>query len=417
METTFRPEVPEQGGNPQFSLTEAQQYLDVIDDAIGPRAFNPEISNGVHQQLGIIFTDEKGRDNSPDAALTTLDALIDGVRRNPNLRAAERDQTIRYYRALQNGIIMPDEARREDALFRRRLEESDTGEHREMPVANQSNEALERLFASDVVDDIVGHYRQATQIRTDTLGGSGMQTYGNDNLDNSRFGVTSLWSRLALESLPGLQDETDVTNLPVEVAAFTPATEPVYKEEVTPAQPGTWFTKGVPESRRRVATGEHRRMVTKNELDDRAEPAVYVDYTFNPTGPANRLALEGQMPEYRELGGGRLGNSATVRLKLPESVATRLREYAEKDPSVMRELLDKVVLAASDGRAMNEELWYQAQGNNGRGRPPFEELPRGWKLFIIEPAGPDDPPIKDNGRNPFRTAHTMRAIPFNNVTE
>jgi len=398
---------PEQNNSAApLSLMEAEDYLWHMGEAeLKEKADNPSIDS---DKLRDDLTDMIGRmerrlnadyeaaGGNVDTLLAIIDGYIDDINADNGLRPDEKRKMKSYYKHFQEALIMPRETREElkeheefevPAVKDEVLPETSSKQVEE-PVRqereSQARRDIEREFAQDLINDIVTGYPDAVQIHGETR--RGLKSYGNVELDGDRNAANRLWNRIKqMKLFPDDRRETDVTKLPVEMVAFTPATETIYKDEVIPGRKRTLFRKGTPDRIRKVPVGE-RQAAMVNALTGETESAEYVDYTFNPRGRANELAREGKMPEYREIGGVRLGNMVAMRLKLPKSVARQLKAAVEKNPDVIRELLDKSVMNQADGTDMNEELWNPKEKSAmyGHGRPPYEELPEGWKLFMLE---------------------------------
>jgi hypothetical protein len=133
-------------------------------------------------------------------------------------------------------------------------------------------------------------------------------------------------------------------------------------------------------------------MITDPETGQE-EPAVYFDYAYNP-GLAGFASEQDRMglPPYRECSdyrtGNRTGNNFIVRTVLPQSVATRLEHAVRENPTYARQLAEQVVLSAGgvSQEAWNQGARHRATGNRyNRMKPPYESLPGGHQIFILEP--------------------------------
>lgn len=350
----------------------------------------------------------------------TVGELIAALQARKDLSPTERQERKLFLEMLDEAYLVPEEAHERIKVERQKqlegegsaLEadgqpqpEASAGEpaspYDKAEVVDAARNDVERLIASDLVNDVIELYNDRLSVRTDTLGGTGFQKRGAQHAD-----LDSIWHKLSLSRLPSTQRETDVTKLPVEAVAFVPITETVYEERVIPGRKKLFGSE--PDQQIKVPVGERAAKV-ENILTGALEPVVSVEYTFNPRGQAGRLP---GMPEYNEVGGVRPGNYVELRVDLPESVAAALKKAIEDDPTVARELLEKAVLANADGSRMNEDVWNNPQRGGGRAKPPYEQLPEGWKLHIIEPAKPGDAPIERASNIPAHANYKMSAIPF-----
>lgn len=254
-----------------------------------------------------------------------------------------------------------------------------------------------------LIDHIAGQYAQTMSFRVHQIGGD--YSAARTGFDYRLGTAKEFWAKHPIQKAVGYDAET-ITDVPVEAVAFTESTEPVMEKRlVKPAKQAGLFSKAQPAQYSETEVGRQRRQIV-NAATGQAEPAVFVDYSFDgyKDGDVPRQAYE-DMPPYAETGGSRLNNAVQVRLEMPESVATRLRYQLAKDPQVIRRLVDRVLVESYDkgSKVMNEEIWFNGLARTdgthyGAARPPYGQLPAGWKLHVIEPLQPGNEPLTRDPR-------------------
>jgi len=266
-------------------------------------------------------------------------------------------------------------------------------------VDGAQNEVARTYSSERIKNEIVGRYTDSSLME---IGGRGAFT----NKRGDKFHDPEMkavgFVRYARDVLPGqitpLREARKATDVPVETVVFKDVEDPVYRDAVVaPAVEATWRKAARPAQTRREQVGTQRAYGINQETG-RQEPLSSVTYTFHIPSSERGIADLPGMPQYRETGGTRFGNMLQVQIQLPESVAGRLRGELATNPDAIRDIADGMVLKAfaDDPKKMDPGLWFNygnrrepnGQGTSGRGRPPYEYLPEGWQLHIIEPARP-----------------------------
>jgi|GEM_PF-3027800 len=275
--------------------------------------------------------------------------------------------------------------------------------------AHNARGQVERIHASEQLrGEIVNRYTDNSVVLINAR--SGFKRSQGDKYQDLSDDVS--FSGAVMDALPNqitsVRNAKEATEVPVETVVFRDVETPVYKETViTPAKPAGMFKAAQLAQIRREQVGTDR-VYGVNQETGQQEPLTAVCYTFHiPNRSGYVYDLPG-MPSYRETGGLRDGNMLQIQLQLPESVAARLRAEINDNPDALRTIADQMVLKTYAGNKdqMNDEIWFKGETQQGadgpvtlsRARPPYEDLPDGWQLHIVEPARAGEQPLSIDDR-------------------
>jgi hypothetical protein len=235
---------------------------------------------------------------------------------------------------------------------------------------------------------VLSYGEKRTYISAD-IPGVGFTQDAGDNPDKSGSQTRLILNDRLIEAQKQVeQSAPGWINIPTETVAFTPVmtikTETVQTEREVNKGRFRGTEKVVDVNTVDIAGSEHP--VTMANADGEMEPAVLFQYSFSDKGKINPEGDGGKRLRYIESTGGRGGNELVVGLELPLSVATKLRDSIRDDPTLVRDLVEKLVLERSNGAingkkgAINSENWNDEEGN--RIKPPLKDLPPKWKIVM-----------------------------------
>lgn len=234
------------------------------------------------------------------------------------------------------------------------------------PEQNKLNETLQKVFDQ-------GGFSIMTSLPPEVREGAhdlGFTTV-NDNKIIEKFAEPA-----AVRKETGLYDENGKNYEQIqkyenagihEVIAVAPLTEPIYETKKTTREVPTILGNKTEIVETQEKIGE--RPILHNEtvtVDGKAEPAVAFYYTTvdNPNIAGENGSL------YRDYS-GRAGQTFEMQIILPESTAKELMEQIKQDPTVLRQLIDKV---AVDKMKIDASAWKDGtEKTQGHAiRPPYE---------------------------------------------
>jgi hypothetical protein len=123
------------------------------------------------------------------------------------------------------------------------------------------------------------------------------------------------------------------------------------------------------------------------------ERLVRVGYTFDPrlAGDTSTYAKRQRMvdatqgdtfPVYGEVNHNRPGGHLSYGMVLPESLAKDFQDRVAADPYFARDFADKLFTSAVT--PFSQEDYEQGAASNNRIRPPYDELPDGWRMYMFD---------------------------------
>lgn len=287
-----------------------------------------------------------------------------------------------------DGLLSSDEMAAAKEQFRkmnmstgatRRSAEAETTESQTFQQAEQQqavDEArsnVESARNAELFDDIVRMGKNRTQLNMDVVGG--FQFIGDGPKTETK--KLSIPEHIKKES----ERNPDWRLHLNEAAMFSDVTEPqiqtVTKERQVKGRFGLSHTETYTETEE--IPGSDRPVMILNEQTGQDEPVVRFRYQFEYS---TRAINAGELPTYKEFKGNRSGQHVLVGLDLPKSVATKLQEQTQKDPTSVRSLVEKLVLQNNNG-SINEEMWQNGSGADDAIRPPYEKLPADWNIALV----------------------------------
>jgi hypothetical protein len=226
----------------------------------------------------------------------------------------------------------------------------------------------------EIFDDIVRFGKNRTQLNMDVKGG--FQFIGDGPKADAKNSVIPEHIRKESERNPDWRLHLN------EAVMFSDVTEPrtrvVTKERLVKGRFGRSHTQEYNETEEIPDSG--RPVMIRNEQTGQDEPATRFRYQFAYSGPAGS---SGNLPKYKEYNGNRSNSQhVLVGLDLPKSVATKLQDLIQKDPTSVRSLVEKLVLENNNG-SINEAMWRSGSGADNQIRPPYEKLPNDWNIALI----------------------------------
>jgi hypothetical protein len=119
-----------------------------------------------------------------------------------------------------------------------------------------------------------------------------------------------------------------------------------------------------------------------------------VHYSFNPKfmgeqNPYTEAAAQNAMPRYQQYGGGRGiygGGVLDLGFTLTARRAQHLLQLAQNKPGFVRDLVEHAILQI--GPKEFAGLWQVNDGARMGIKPPYEQLPPGWSLWIFDGVSP-----------------------------
>jgi hypothetical protein len=255
--------------------------------------------------------------------------------------------------------------------------DTETEAARQQQAVDGARQSVEQARSVELLDDIVKLGKGHTLIHTDVHGG--FKDVGDGSMGERKLVHIP-------QPLRENRDATDWREEPNEIAMFSDVVEQETREVSIPQETKGRFgrthkwdhvtTEVVPGS-------EHPKMIP-NELTGQEEAAVRFRYCFNlRTSKASRAVDDGELPGYQEFSGYRQGQTFTVSVELPKSIADQLRTQVEKDPSAARVLAEKLTLSNSDGKITDQE-WFKGKETVAHPiRPPYEQLPTDWTVAVV----------------------------------
>lgn len=191
-----------------------------------------------------------------------------------------------------------------------------------------------------------------------SVGPSGNQRFGPGRHSDHHYGYTDFLYAAKAVGPDLLKQATDIADVPVETVAFIPS-------------------------------GKHT---------SQGERLIRVYYSFNPLlmGDHNSYASatrNGGAPDFKEFvampgSQRRSGGSTALGLTLPESTAMQLLATARTNPTFLRDLTGRAVTALGPPEYAN--YWHPHDTkDNPSMRPPYEQLPANWKLWIFDSFSPN----------------------------
>jgi hypothetical protein len=230
-------------------------------------------------------------------------------------------------------------------------------------------------------------------------GPRGFATHGPGRHRQKYFGS---WSSLRSSTLAKKSHTTnDPAEVIVEAVSFTPAKDEVMDlfETETTTVPGGLFGRG-----KKLKLPKQKEVQRENL---KGEHLVDVSYVFAPNlFPGNAYRDEedrNRHNAYLEFGGGRTGCALYWNMRITESKARMLREAAQSDPNIMRELTEAAVykqIDHPDNTVITTEYWEKGRPGIGHPmRPPWGKIPT--PLHIFDATVWDRQTIAQGSDNPF----------------
>ncbi len=198
------------------------------------------------------------------------------------------------------------------------------------------------------------------------------------DVKNEEYGKNNLGNDLRAEGNRTLS-EIEISTLLKEkgireIISIKPIMKSVYEDIIIPAQKGYLFGMigSTEESTQRIKTDRFEPKLHSEVVDGgSSEPIVRFNY-YIPSNSNN---------PWRDLS-GRPGQSMIFDLMLPESVAKQLEKLVDKDPTIMRTIVEKMM---KEKILKDPTEWEKKQGSGDALRPPYEEWdasPNGGKIYI-----------------------------------
>jgi hypothetical protein len=250
------------------------------------------------------------------------------------------------------------------------------------------------------IEQILSLADQDNSVSLYSDGPGGLQTYGIDKWNNPM--KSDVWRNIHYGSIQKkAANETDPTEVPVEVIAFDVVQDSRPVKKIVKE----WKTPLIGKAKQvdKIVDGYEEFDKYVDMPDGSKERLIDVSYVFNPRlmGGQNAYAKiegDGVIPAYREFNGSRLGAHAGIRMRLPESAATKLKHALSQDPQLIRDIHETAV----ETRAPEAFTGYWHDGDphrpkesRNRLRPPFEQLPPQWKLWMVDGMTPGRATLAD----------------------
>ncbi|MFF0267784.1 hypothetical protein [Kribbella sp. NPDC004536] len=176
-----------------------------------------------------------------------------------------------------------------------------------------------------------------------------------------------------------------------EGVAFVPATEQLYRTEQYVARRRVFGQDEL--GTRNVRDGTRPMMV---DGPQGSEPGVHFGYAFDPNQRGGRPGEE--LPMYGDTASPRRGNMLMVQAVLPGSVADRLHEAIEQDPTLARVVAERLVLRNG---GLDPAAW-EGRGDERPMRPPWAHVPASEPIHLVTQGSTGAPVI--------RTLHQSESI-------
>ena len=187
--------------------------------------------------------------------------------------------------------------------------------------------------------------------------GSGFQTFGD--APNSEYRDSS--QLLSVRDAP-------------EAIIFEPNMTTKYRTEKKIDRAAGMFKKEI--SHEAQVVDSIRPTLVLNGKTGQQEPGVRVAYQFN----SQAYGYTNEMPRY-DTGGGRPGNILTVETIVPQSVADKFKRLLVDNPMLARQFSEQIV----KHNGVSEDVWNASRVPM---RPPYDHLPFGWQLAVVDKEGP-----------------------------
>lgn len=250
----------------------------------------------------------------------------------------------------------------------------------EQAVAN-ARKSVESARNAELFNDIVGIGKNNTQLHTDVL--RGFMDLGDGMPANRKLAYIPEGFREVYKRDHKATDWRQELN---ETIMFSDVIERDEREVTVRQQTRGRFglTHTTEHAKTEAVPGSERPKMIRNELTGNTEPAVRFRYNFNlRSNHASAAVNKGELPDYREFGGHRNGQTVSTCVELPKSIADRLQSQVRDDPTSVRLLVENLFLSNNDG-SMTEEHWRQGRKDVGHPvRPPYEQLPPDWTIAVI----------------------------------
>jgi hypothetical protein len=233
---------------------------------------------------------------------------------------------------------------------------------------------VESAHNRELFDDIVRFGKNRTQLNMDVKGG--FQFIGDGPKTGGKNLVIPEHIKKELERDPDWRLHLN------EAVMFSDVTEPqtrtVTKERPVKGRFGFSHTEPFTETEEIPDSEVPVKM--RNEQTGQDEPVVRFRYKFAYSVSAGNSR---ELPAYKEYNGHRGGQHVLAGLDLPKSVAAKLQEQIQKDPTSVRSLVERLVLENNNG-SVNEEMWRNGGQTKNPIRPPYENLPDDWSIALIK---------------------------------